>query len=173
MSAKPLAIRLLEQRKIPHEVFEFDASIRSAVQVAAETGMPPEAVYKTLVIEQDPPRGKPYLLMMPSDSEVDLKALATRLGVKKVRMASHRDAERHTGLEVGGISALALLNRGFEVYIDSRANEIDGILVSAGQRGMDVRIAVRDLVALTSAAFVDTRSAPGGTSRSSSTSESA
>ncbi len=151
MASKPLAVRLLEQRKIPHDVLEFDESIRSAAQVAEATGMPPEAVYKTLVVEQDPPRGKPYLLMMPSDSEVDLKALAARLGVKKVRMASHRDAERHTGLQVGGISALALLNKGFPVLIDARANDLEFMLVSGGQRGVDVKLGVLDLITLTGA----------------------
>jgi Cys-tRNA(Pro)/Cys-tRNA(Cys) deacylase len=151
MPSKPLAVRVLEQRKIPHTVFEFDESIRSAAQVAEATGMPPAAVYKTLVVELDPPRGKPYLLMMPSDSDVDLKALAARLSVKKVRMASHRDAERYTGLRVGGISALALLDKGFPVLIDGRALERDEVLVSAGERGMDLKIGVRDLVEITRA----------------------
>jgi Cys-tRNA(Pro)/Cys-tRNA(Cys) deacylase len=147
-------VRILEQRKIPHEVYEFDDSIRSAAQVAQVTGMPPEAVYKTLVVEQDPPKGKPYLLLMPSHSEVDLKAFAAALGVKSVRMASHRDAERHTGLKVGGISALALLSRGFGVYIDARARDLDHVLVSAGERGMDVRLAVEDLLVITGAQLV-------------------
>lgn len=151
MPAKPLAVRLLEQRKVRHEVFAFDDAIRSATEVARATGMPPEAVYKTLVLEQDPPRGKPYLVMMPADSEIDLKAFAAALGLKKVRMASHRDAERYTGLQVGGISALALLNKDFPAYIDSRAADLGHVLVSAGQRGMDVRLAVPDLVALTGA----------------------
>ena len=113
-------------------------------------------VYKTLVIEHDPPRGKPSLVMVPADSEVDLKVLAGRIGAKKLRMATHRDAERHTGLEVGGISALALLGRGFPVFIDARAAAESHILVSAGQLGMDVRLAVADLVALTGASFVAT-----------------
>ena len=154
MAGKPVAVRLLEQRRIPHEVFAFDESIRSAAMVAEATGMPPGAVYKTLVVEGDPPKGKPYLVMMPSDREVDVKVLAASLGVKKVRMASHKDAERHTGLQVGGISALALVNRGFAVYIDARAEDLDQLLVSAGVRGMDVRLLVRDLVALTGACFV-------------------
>jgi Cys-tRNA(Pro)/Cys-tRNA(Cys) deacylase len=160
LAAKPLAIRILEQRKIAHEVFEFDDSIRSAAQVAEVTGMPPEAVYKTLVVEQDPPKGKPYLLMMPSDAQVDLKAFAAALGIKKARMASHRDAERHTGLRVGGISALALLNRGFALYIDARVRHLDQVLVSAGERGMDVRLAVEDLLALTRAQLATVSTVP-------------
>ena len=45
---------------------------------------------------------------------------------------SQRDAERYTGLQVGGISALALLNRGFGIYIDAEALTHEQILVSAG-----------------------------------------
>jgi Cys-tRNA(Pro)/Cys-tRNA(Cys) deacylase len=157
MASKPLAIRALEQRKVAHEVFAFDSAIRSAAEVARATGMPACQVYKTLVVEQDPPRGKkPYLVMMPADSEIDLKALSTAVGVKKLRMASHKDAERQTGLRVGGISALALAGKGFPVLIDRRALAEADVLVSAGERGMDVRLTVSDLVALTGAKAVVT-----------------
>jgi Cys-tRNA(Pro)/Cys-tRNA(Cys) deacylase len=142
---------MLEQRKIAHEVFAFDRAIRSAEEVARATGMAPHEVYKTLVVEHDPPKGKPNLVMMPAGSELDLKALAAAIGTKKLRMATHTDAERLTGLQVGGISALALLGKGFPVSIDARATELSHILVSAGQRGLDVRLAVPDLLALTSA----------------------
>lgn len=152
--SKPLAVRVLEQLKIAHEVFAFDAAIRSAEEVARVSGVPPARVLKTLVIEQDLPRGRPYLLMMPSNLEVELRVLAADLGVKKLRMAAHRDAERHTGLQVGGISALALLGKGFAVLIERSALEHHGVLVSAGQRGMDVRMRVADLVAVTGARAV-------------------
>ncbi len=151
MGNKPLAIRMLEQRKVPHELFVFDAAIRSAAEVARETGIPAGQVYKTLVVENDPPRGRPFLVMAPAGSELDLKALAATLHARKLRMATHRDAGRHTGLQVGGISALALIGKGFTVLIDRRALDESHILVSAGQRGMDVRLAVTDLVALTGA----------------------
>ena len=155
--SKPLAVRVLEQRKVRFEQYEFDPSIRSAEEVARAIGMPPETVFKTLVIEQDPPRGKPFLVMMPSTVEVDLRVLAASLELKKLRMASHTEAERHTGLKVGGISALALLNGGFTVLIDHSALRFDEILVSAGQRGMDLRLAVADLLRLTGARSVLTR----------------
>jgi len=151
VAAKPLAVRLLEQRKIPHEVFEFDPAIRSAELVARETGMSPHLVYKTLVVELDPPKGKPYIVMAPSDTELDLRPLGATLGVKKLRMAAHKDAERHTGLPVGGISALALLGKGFTILIDERALLETHVLVSAGVRGMDVRMGVADLVSITGA----------------------
>ncbi len=150
-SQKPLAIRMLEQRKIPHQVFEFDDTIRSAQEVARVTGTPADQVLKTLVVEQEPPRGKPFLVMMPSSLEIDLKVLAQSLELKKLRMASHRDAEAQTGLKVGGISALALLGKGFPVLIEETATLFDDILVSAGQRGWDVRLRLADLLELTGA----------------------
>ena len=145
---------MLEQRRVPHEVFAFDDSIRSAQEVARVTGMPEDQVLKTLVVEQDPPKGKPFLLMMPSSLEVDLKVLAASLDLKAVRMASHRDAEAHTGLKVGGISALALTGKGFTVLIDETAAMFDEVLVSAGQRGFDVRLSLADLLSLTGAKAV-------------------
>ncbi len=152
--SRPLAVRLLEQKGIAHEVYAFDDTIRSAQEVARVTGMPPEQVLKTLVVEHDPPRGKPYLVMVPSSLEIDMKVLAASLGAKKLRMASHRDAERQTGLRVGGISALALIGRGFEVFVEESATLFEEVLVSAGQRGYDVRLALADLIALTGAAAV-------------------
>jgi Cys-tRNA(Pro)/Cys-tRNA(Cys) deacylase len=77
------------------------------------------------------------------------------LGEKKLRMATQKEAEAWTGLKVGGISALALCHRGFPVYIDRAAAVLDAIIVSAGQRGMDIRLAVPDLVRVTGAAFVE------------------
>ena len=134
---KPLAVRMLEQRKIRHEVFEFDDSIRSAQEVARVAGVPEEQVLKTLVVEQDPPRGKPFLVMMPASLEIDLKVLAASLGLKK---RPHGDVtatpNAYTGLKVGGISALALLGKGFPVLIEESAMLFDEVLVSAGQRGL-------------------------------------
>jgi Cys-tRNA(Pro)/Cys-tRNA(Cys) deacylase len=153
-SAKPPGARVLDQRGIAYDLYEFDDGVRSAAGVAAATGFPLHAVYKTLVVEEEPPRGKPYLVMVPADSELDLKALAAALGVKRARMASHRDAERATGLQVGGIGALALLGRGFPCLVDARVLELDRVLVSAGQRGFDVGIAAGDLLALTGARTV-------------------
>ena len=151
MAAKLLAVRMLEQRKVAHEVFQFDDAIRSAQEVARVAGVPADQVLKTLVVEHDPSRGKPYLVMVPSSQEIDLRVLATSVGAKKLRMASHRDAERHTGLKVGGISALALTGKGFSILIEETATLFEEVLVSAGERGFDVRVRVSDLVELSGA----------------------
>jgi Cys-tRNA(Pro)/Cys-tRNA(Cys) deacylase len=82
---------------------------------------------------------------------VDLKLLAAALGEKKVYLPTEREAEQLTGLQAGGISPLALLNKGFQIVIDSSAKGHAEIHVSGGQRGLNIRLGVNDLVKLTNA----------------------
>jgi Cys-tRNA(Pro)/Cys-tRNA(Cys) deacylase len=70
-------------------------------------------------------------------------------------MARHADAERLTGLKVGGISALALLNRGFQICLDRPAIELERIVVSAGQRGVNLGLTPLDLLRVTGGRVVD------------------
>jgi len=152
-------MRLLESRKIPYIAKTYDASgeFHSAAEAAQLLGAPVESVYKTLVVLREPPKsGKPLLVMIAAHREVDLKLLAQSLGApkQKLRMATQREAESLTGLQVGGISALALLNRGFEIVLDEPARALDQIHISAGQRGVDLQLAVNDLVAVTNARVV-------------------
>ncbi len=157
MATKLNSMRLLESRKIPFVAKTYDASgeFHSATEAAQWLGVSPDCVYKTLVVLREPPqKGKPILIMVASDRELDLKLLAKSLGEKKLRMATQREAESLTGLQVGGISALALLNRGFEICIDESARGLDQIHISAGRRGIDLRLAVKDLIDVTRAQVV-------------------
>jgi Cys-tRNA(Pro)/Cys-tRNA(Cys) deacylase len=82
---------------------------------------------------------------------VDLKPLAVFLGEKKVYLPTEREAEGLTGLQAGGISPLALINKGFQVVIDSSAQKYPEIHVSGGQRGLNIKLPVTDIVRLTKA----------------------
>lgn len=140
-------IRLLEARKIPYEAFELPAEKLGAQETANLLGVPAGRVFKTIVIRRESPR-KPLLVVVPGDSEVDLKALASALGEKKVYLPTEREAEALTGLQAGGISPLALLNKGFQVVVDESALEWESIHISGGQRGLNIRLNPRDLIAL-------------------------
>jgi Cys-tRNA(Pro)/Cys-tRNA(Cys) deacylase len=153
MVKKLNSMRVLEALGVSYEALCFPDTIRSAVGVAAYYDLPPAQVYKTLVVVLS--QGRPALILIAGDRELQLKRLAQALREKKPRMATQKEAEAWTGLKVGGISALALCHRGFPVYIDRAAAAIDEIIVSAGQRGMDIRLAVADLVRVTSATFVE------------------
>jgi len=153
MAEKLNSMRALEQRKIDYTAHEFPDSIHSADGVADFLGLPPEMVYKTLVVL--PPAGKPMLVMTSGSDELNLKKLAKTTGHKKVQMAPHKEAERLTGLQTGGISALALLHKNFPVYLDQSARKLDKILVSAGKRGVNLELAVKDLIKVTNAKVID------------------
>ncbi|MDZ4770671.1 MAG: aminoacyl-tRNA deacylase [Chloroflexota bacterium] len=147
MTQKLNSMRLLEQHDIPYEIVTFDDTMRDAEEIAEALGIPAYLVFKTLVIEPDS-GGKPILCIIPADQHLDLKKLAALAGEKKVRMAAHKDAEVHTGLKVGGISALALTQKNWKVFLDKSASEHQHILVSAGQRGIDVRVPTLALINL-------------------------
>lgn len=152
MNVKTNAMRVLDSCTIAYEVHEYSPDIHSAVEAAQAIGVPVERVYKTLVVMRDlQPRAKPLLVMVPGDRELDLRALAKATGDKKLRMAAQKEAESLTGLRVGGIGALALLNRGFEMWIDRAAVAHERIWVNAGQRGVDLELRVDDLVRVTNA----------------------
>lgn len=142
--------RLLDARKVSYTTFELPAEKLGALETARLLGVEPVTVYKTIVVTRDKP-GKPLLIVIPGPNQVDLKALAAFLGEKKVRLTTEREAETMTGLQAGGISPLALLNKGFQVVLDASAREQAEIHVSGGQRGLNLRLSVEALIRLTKA----------------------
>ncbi len=152
---KTQAVRLLESKGIAHRVTVYDdaGEFHTGEEAAALVGAAAEAVYKTLVVLRDPPGGLPLLVIVPVAEQADLKALAAALGEKRLRMAAQKEAEKLTGMQAGGISALAVPAGRFEVLIDEEARMIEMIHVSAGARGMDVELSVADLVRLTDASY--------------------
>jgi Cys-tRNA(Pro)/Cys-tRNA(Cys) deacylase len=159
---KTQAMRVLDARGIDYtpKVYDTGREFHSAEEAAALLGAAAETVYKTLVVLRDSPDGaRPLLVMAPSHLQLDLRLLARSLGEKKLRMATQREAERLTGLHVGGISALALLNKGFDALRDETARPLDRIHISAGRRGVDLELRTADLVALTNAKFVEATAA--------------
>jgi len=153
MPDKTNAMRMLEARGVPYQTYTFPPEIHSAEGVAQAVGLPSSQVYKTLVVVRK--QGRPLLVMIAGHRELDLKRLAKAVGEKKLRMATCREAESLTGLEVGGISALALLNRGFDVYIDRAATKLKRVLVSAGCRGINLGMTVEDLIRVTKAKVIE------------------
>jgi Cys-tRNA(Pro)/Cys-tRNA(Cys) deacylase len=161
MDFKNNVTRLLDGKKVAYQLHQYDynAGIHAATDVAAAIGLPEEQVFKTLVALADQPpsggkRPKPMLVVIPGPATLDLKSLAKAVNLKKVRMATHAEAETLTGLQTGGISPLALIHKGFDIYLDQRAQAYTTIAVSAGQRGVNLQIAVADLMKLTHARWV-------------------
>ena len=144
--------RLLDSHKIPYTSYELPAEKLGALETARLLDIDPATVYKTIVVTREKSvKKRPLLVVVPGPNQVDLKALAAFLGEKKVYLSTEREAEQWTGLQAGGISPLALLNKGFQVLLDESAREQAEIRVSGGQRGLNLRIPVDAFIHLTKA----------------------
>ena len=158
MTEKTQAMRALEGKKIAYEVLTYSADTRDAEEVAQLVGLSPNEVFKTLVVMPPEPGKKPLLVMIPADKQLNLKQLALATGAKKLKMATQREAEHLTGLQVGGISAVALLNKGFAVFIDRSVQSVPLVCISAGKRGFQIRLPATALIKVTNARVVDVTS---------------
>ena len=149
MSITNNVTRFLDAHKVNYEAHDLPAEKIGAVEAAQFLGVPAEQVFKTIVTIRE--KGKPVLAVIPGPRVVDLKLLALFLGEKKMYLPSEREAEQLKGLQAGGISPLARINKGFQVVLDSSAQFFDEIYISGGQRGLDIQLGVGDLVKLVNA----------------------
>ena len=128
--------------------YHHDASTPSyGLEAAEKLGVPPEAVFKTLMVSLD---NRLAVAMIPVAAMLDLKKVASLLGVRKVSMADRTEAERRTGYVVGGISPLGQRHHS-AAAIDSSAELLDMIYVSGGRRGFEIELSPFDLIRLTEA----------------------
>lgn len=143
-SAKTNAVRLLEGAGIAYELREYrvDEEDLSAVRVAESIGLPPEQVFKTLVARGD--RNGVLLASIPANAELDLKAVASASGNKKVELVPLKEVLGLTGYVRGGVSPVGT-RKPYPLYLDETADLWDVISVSAGARGVQMLVAPDDL----------------------------
>ena len=150
MAAKKIektnAARLLDRAKIPYTLipYEVDEEDLSCTHVAAQLGEAIECVFKTLVLKGD--RSGYFVCVVPGDHEVDLKAAADLIPMKELLPV--------TGYIRGGCSPIGM-KRAFPTYIHSSCLGLSEIYVSAGVRGLQIRIAPDALIAFTRAETAD------------------
>ena len=142
---KTNAARLLDRAKIAYDLipYEVDENNLAATHVAEQLGEDIETVFKTLILEGD--RNGFLVCVVPGNHEVDLKAAARVSGNKKVEMLPMKELLPTTGYIRGGCSPIGMKKR-FPTYIHSSALEHDAIYISAGVRGLQIRISPTDLV---------------------------
>jgi Cys-tRNA(Pro)/Cys-tRNA(Cys) deacylase len=149
-------MRVLDGHGVAYRPVEYEVvNHLSAAEVASVLGLDPGQTFKTLVALPERAGARPILALVPGDASLDLKKLAAASGEKKVQMAAHKDAERLTGLEKGGISPLALMDRNWPVYIDETVILWDEIEISAGKIGHGVLVPVEALLRVIKATVAD------------------
>ena len=142
---KTNAARILDRLKIDYELIEYtvDEADLSAIHLAKTAGIPISKVYKTLVLEGD--KTGYFVCVIPGGEEMDLKKAAVVSSNKKVAMLKMKDLEPLTGYIRGGCSPLGM-KKNFPVYIDTAALDHEYIYISAGVRGMQIKLPPTGLI---------------------------
>ncbi len=141
---KTNAMRLLDSAGIEYGTvtYEVDESDLSGVHAAEMLGLDPDCMFKTLVCRDD--KGGYEVFVIPVAYELDLKKCAVAAGVKRVEMIHVKELLPLTGYIRGGCSPVGMKKK-FPTYIDETAALWDKIYVSAGQRGLQLRVAPDEL----------------------------
>lgn len=155
MAIKNNVTRFLDAKKVDYTAYELSDEKRGAEETALILGVPLSQVFKTIVVKRQ--RGKAILAVISGESEVDLKKVAKLVGEKKVFLPTQAEAEGLTKLQAGGISPLALINKGFDILLDKTAHNHKELHLSGGQRNLNICIGVDDLIRLTRARVGDLR----------------
>ncbi|WP_064976457.1 Cys-tRNA(Pro) deacylase [Alistipes provencensis] len=151
---KTNAARLLDRAKIAYELipYQVDEEHLAATHVAEQLGEEIACVFKTLVLCGD--RTGCFVCVVPGDHEVDLKAAAKVSGNKKADLIPMKELLPVTGYIRGGCSPIGM-KKAFPTYIHASASEHPFIYISAGVRGLQLKLAPSDLAAYVRATFAE------------------
>lgn len=151
---KTNAARLLDRAHIAYDLvpYEVDENNLAATHVAEQLGEPIEQVFKTLVLKGD--RNGFLVCVVPGNGEVDLKKAARASGNKSVAMIPMKELLPTTGYIRGGCTPIGMKKR-FPTFLHTTALDFDHIYISAGVRGLQLRLAPTDLISYTEAEVTD------------------
>ncbi|GAA78285.1 Cys-tRNA(Pro) deacylase [Pseudoalteromonas sp. BSi20495] len=145
------AIDLLKKSKISFDVlsYEHDASNNHyGLEAVEKLKLNSHQVFKTLVLETH--EGELIVAVTPVSQQIHLKQLAKLASSKKVAMAAAQKVQASTGYILGGVSPLGQKKR-LATYIHGSASQFEHVYVSAGKRGLEVKLMTTDLITLTGA----------------------
>jgi Cys-tRNA(Pro)/Cys-tRNA(Cys) deacylase len=145
---KTNAIRILEQKKVSFDLIEYELTGDQVdgITVANKIGYPIFVVYKTLLVTAG--SNKYFVCIIPVDNELNLKSVAKVVGEKKVELLPLKDLLLTTGYIRGGCSPIGM-KKLFPTVVDAGAQGLDYIIVSGGKIGLQMKLAVPDLLQMT------------------------
>lgn len=150
---KTNAVRMLDNEGISYELIAYDSGdgLLDGVSVAGKTGQLKETVFKTLVAVAN--AKELFVFLIPVAAELDLKKAAQAAGVKKLEMLPLKDLTKETGYVRGGCSAIGMKKK-YPTVIDQSAEKLEGMIVSAGKPGLQMKLSPIALAKATDAIFV-------------------
>lgn len=136
---KTNAMRILEQKKLPHQCFFYDCKhFTDALQIAGMLGQSPDMTFKSLMCQGK--SGGYYAFVIPAPCTLDLKKAALAVGEKSVDLLPVKEIQQVTGYIRGGCTAIGM-KKDYPVVLDARAAAFEKIIVSGGKLGTQIHLA--------------------------------
>ena len=146
--------RILDSKKISYELIPYtvDENNLAATHIAEELNENIEQVFKTLILHGD--RQGYFVCVIPGDKEVDLKKAAKISGNKKAEMIPMKELLPITGYIRGGCSPIGM-KKPFPTWFHHTCNNFDYIYLSAGIRGLQIKVKASAIITLINASTAD------------------
>lgn len=129
-----------------HEYSHDPAAESYGLEAAEKLKLDPARVFKTLVVRLD--NRQLAVAIIPVESQLNMKRVASAARAKKAEMADKKDVERSSGYVLGGISPLGQ-KKLLPTFLHDSANRFETLFVSAGRRGLEIELSPNDLLSLT------------------------
>ena len=150
---KTNAMRILEQKKLPHTVNFYECGeFTDAVQIAEMLGQDPERTFKTLMCVGK--SGAYYAFVMQGTAEMDLKKAAAAAGEQSIALLPVKEIQSVTGYIRGGCTSIGM-KKDYPVFLDETALLYDEIIVSGGRLGTQIYLSPDTLLAATNGKAAD------------------
>ena len=150
---KTNAMRMLDRAKVSYTYEEYECDdFTDGIQTADKLGYDHKLVYKTLVTTGK--TGNHYVFVIPIEAEIDFKKAAKVVGEKSLEMLHLKDLTKVTGYVRGGCSPIGM-KKAFPTVLDSSAQSVSTMMVSAGKIGYQVELSPADLLPLCRGSYGD------------------
>ena len=147
-------MRILEAAGLPFGTasYEADEEFLDAVTAAESLGVEAERVFKTIVMRTD--SNEICVFCVPANAEVSLKKARAAAGAREIGPVKPGELLALTGYVRGGCSPIGMKRR-YRTFVDETVRLFDEVYVSAGLKGLQLKLDPETLVRAGEATVVD------------------
>ena len=138
-AADPRVLDALDELGLDYEVMEIDPEHADTAAFCERYGIPPDHSANTIVVasKKEPKRYAACVVLATTRLDVN-RRVRKLLGVPKASFATSEEMRELTGMEVGGVTAVALPDD-LPLWVDERIRDLDWLILGAGSRGAKIR----------------------------------
>lgn len=134
-------IEALDQTGTPYEIIEIDPLFSDTTVFCGRYGYPPERTCNTIIVTSRKGPKKYAACVVLAHTRLDVnKRVRGLLGTAKASFAPAEEVKGLTGMEIGGVTPLAL-PAGLPLYVDERVTKAEWVILGGGSREIKIKVA--------------------------------